>query len=56
MQTLKTVITTFDILFILIFLYSFKGLSWKRKEHKSSIVGITSMILLYFANIALIWW
>ena len=55
MLALKIIATIFNIAFALIVLFFTSKLSWKRKEDRVSIIGFSTMMLLYAADIALIW-
>lgn len=56
MQVLKFITTIFDILFLLIIWFFCRDLSWEKEHDKFQIVGFGSMMILYLANIVLIWW
>lgn len=56
MQVLKIITTIFNILFFLIILFFCRGLSWSKEDDRFLIVGFGSMMILYLANIVLIWW
>lgn len=55
MQTIKTIITILNILMTLALFFCAKGLHWKNQEDHASIVGFSFMVLLYMANIYLMW-
>lgn len=56
MQALKIITTIFNIIFLLIIWFFSRSLSWSKEDDRFSIVGFGSMMILYLANIALIWW
>lgn len=51
MNTLKTVVIVFDVLFLLIIAFFAKDLIWQNKKDRASIVGFGMMILTYILNI-----
>lgn len=51
MQTLKTAVVIFDILYGIAILSFLLSLRWRNKNDRVSIVAFTGMILLYAANI-----
>ena len=55
MLTVKIIATIFNIAFALIVLFFASKLSWKHKEDRISIIGFVAMMLLYIADIVLIW-
>lgn len=56
MQLIKIITTIFNIMFFLIIWFFSCGLNWSKEDDRFSIVGFGSMMILYLANIALIWW
>lgn len=55
MYTLKITTTIFNIIFALIILYFCRGLRWRNESDRASIIGFDGMLVLYVANIFLIW-
>lgn len=51
MQTLKTAVVIFDILYGIAILSFLLPLKWRNKNDRVSIVAFTGMIVLYVANI-----
>lgn len=54
MDTLKTVTVVLNVIFILIFFWFSKGLRWRNRKDRASIIGFTTMILLYIMDSILI--
>lgn len=55
MTTVKTIVTLLNILMILILLFVTRDFNWENQKDHASIIGFMFMILLYMANVILIW-
>lgn len=55
MEYIKVIVTTFNILFCLIFIFFSWKLRWKNESERASIIGYGTMFALYLLNSLLIW-
>lgn len=55
MQTLKTIVAIFNILYGIAILSFLLPLRWKNKNDRVSIVAFAGMIVLYALNIFCMW-
>ena len=53
MTVLRVIVTALDLIFMLIFLYFLRGLTWEK--NKASVVGFGSLELVFLLNLLLIW-
>lgn len=55
MEYIKAIVTTFNLLFCLIFTFFSWKLRWKNESERASIIGFGAMCILYLLNSWLIW-
>lgn len=56
MQIVKTIVTTLNILMVIMFYIFGRSLSWDNEKDHAPIMGFGFMICLHMANMVLIWY